>query len=142
LKLIYSHKTGRYEGMGNGYSASASTGLFTDLSPGATFDERKSCLPGVSILGDFASPTAFAGPTSTDNQIRQQIIQQSVASYLATGHRCACPYNPWHGMALPAAHRAYIRPGGAPPICYASDVTEQMISDWKYQHETEGQPQR
>ena len=42
------------------------------------------------------SPAALAqrpsGPP-TDDQVRQQIIQQSIASYLATGHPCACPYN-------------------------------------------------
>jgi hypothetical protein len=41
----------------------------------------------------FASSGTFASPASTDNQIRRQIIQQSVAAYLATGHPCACPYN-------------------------------------------------
>jgi hypothetical protein len=29
----------------------------------------------------------------TDDQIRQQIIQASVAGYQASGHPCACPYN-------------------------------------------------
>ena len=93
------------------------------------------------LLVLLASPAALTGPALTDNQIRQQIIRQSVAAYLATGHPCACPYNSARNGSACGARSAYIRPRGAKPICYPSDVTDQMISDWKYQHATEGHAQ-
>jgi hypothetical protein len=80
----------------------------------------------------------FAGPASNDNQIRQQIIQQSIAEYWATGHPCACPYNVARNGSRCGARSAYTRPGGAKPLCYLSDVTDEMISDWKHEHATEG----
>jgi hypothetical protein len=41
----------------------------------------------------LACHEAIAGPASGDNQVRREIIQQSIATYLASGHPCACPYN-------------------------------------------------
>jgi hypothetical protein len=85
---------------------------------------------------------AVAGPllASNDNQIRQQIIRQSIAEYQATGHPCVCPYNVARNGSRCCARSAYIRPGGARPLCYPSDVSHQMVSDWKRQHATGGQP--
>jgi hypothetical protein len=70
----------------------------------------------------------------TDTQIRQQIIQQSVSAYLATGHPCACPYNSARNGSSCGGRSAYSRPGGAAPLCYPSDVTDGMVADWKRQH--------
>jgi hypothetical protein len=70
----------------------------------------------------------------TDTQIRQQIIQESVSAYLATGHPCACPYNSARNGSSCGGRSAYSRPGGAAPLCYSSDVTDGMVADWKRQH--------
>ncbi len=70
----------------------------------------------------------------TDSQIRQQIIQESVAAYLATGHPCACPYNLARNGSSCGGRSAYSRPGGATPLCYPPDVTGGMVSDWKRKH--------
>jgi len=82
------------------------------------------------ILVDEAYARGF-----TDAQIRQQIIQESVSAYLATGHPCACPYNSARNGSSCGARSAYSRPGGAAPLCYPSDVTDGMVSDWKRQHQ-------
>jgi hypothetical protein len=84
-----------------------------------------------------ATQQAFAGPTPDENQIRQQIVKQSVDAYLATGHPCACPYNLTRSGSRYGARSAYSRPGGASPLCYPSDVTEQMVLDWKHHHASE-----
>ena len=71
----------------------------------------------------------------TDDQIRQKIIQESVGAYLATGHPCACPYNQARNGSSCGGRSAYSRPGGAAPLCYPADVTDQMVMQWKSQHQ-------
>ncbi|MBV8772146.1 MAG: hypothetical protein JO166_07440 [Deltaproteobacteria bacterium] len=93
------------------------------------------------LLAVLATEGAYAGPASTDNQIRRQIVQQSVADYRARGHPCACPYSLTRKGSPCGARSAYKRPGGEHPLCYPSDVTDQMISDWKRQHAEEGHAQ-
>jgi hypothetical protein len=70
----------------------------------------------------------------TDDQVRQQIIHDSVAAYLATGHPCACPYNTARNGSSCGNRSAYSRPGGAEPLCYPSDVTDGMVRDWRGRH--------
>jgi hypothetical protein len=81
----------------------------------------------------FTSP-AFAREQPDDSEIRQKIIDQSVAAYMATGHPCACPYNSARNGSSCGRRSAYSRPGGAEPLCYPSDVTDGMVADWKKQH--------
>jgi hypothetical protein len=47
-----------------------------------------------TFLAIFAAGQAVARPQPDDSQIRQQIIQESVDAYLATGHPCACGGEP------------------------------------------------
>lgn len=77
---------------------------------------------------------AFARQQPDDSEIRQKIIDQSVADYMATGHPCACPYNTRRNGSNCGGRSAYSKRGGASPICYPSDVTDEMVSDWKQQH--------
>ena len=69
-----------------------------------------------------------------DEQIRQQIIQESVTAYLATGYPCGCPYNSARDGSSCGRRSAYSRPGGASPVCYPSDVTDEMVENWKENH--------
>jgi hypothetical protein len=69
-----------------------------------------------------------------DGNIRQQIIQSSINDYRATGHPCACPYNTARNGSRCGDRSAYSRPGGAAPVCYPKDITDQMVTDWKTQH--------
>ena len=79
----------------------------------------------------LAARAADAQPTPTDDEIRQQIVVQSVGAYQATGHPCACPYNSASNGSSCGGRSAYSRPGGAAPLCYPTDVTDQMVADWK-----------
>jgi hypothetical protein len=80
----------------------------------------------VLIVLPVGNLDARDAPSFTDSQIRQQIIQESVAAYLATGHPCACPYNSARNGSSCGGRSAYSRPGGAARLCYPPDVTDGM----------------
>jgi hypothetical protein len=91
----------------------------------------------LAFLGIFATDQAVARQQPDDSDIRQQIIQESIADYKATGHPCACPYDTARNGSSCGRRSAYSRPGGAEPLCYPSDVTDGMVTDWKRQHPTQ-----
>jgi hypothetical protein len=88
----------------------------------------------VLIFLTSAIPLANPKTLRTDAQVRQEIIDQSVNNYLATGHPCACPYNSARNGSACGARSAYSRPGGASPLCYPKDVTDEMVADWRSGH--------
>jgi hypothetical protein len=79
-------------------------------------------------------PAVTLQPSQWDDQIKQAIIQQSIAAYNATGHPCACPYQADRAGHSCGQRSAYSRPGGAAPLCYPQDVTPGMIADWRKTH--------
>ena len=62
--------------------------------------------------------------------IKQKIIQQSIESYPGN---CPCPYNTARNGSRCGKRSAYNRAGGYAPICYAKDITAQMIREFKGQ---------
>lgn len=68
---------------------------------------------------------------ASDAQIRQAIIQESLASYPGN---CPCPYNVDRRGHACGRRSAYSRPGGYEPICYASDVTPDMVRNYRASH--------
>jgi hypothetical protein len=95
---------------------------------------RPTCLATFALALFVSSEGIARSPGLTDDAIRQQVIQESVAAYLATGHPCACPYNAARNGSSCGGRSAYSRRGGASPICYPSDVTDQMVDEWKRTH--------
>jgi hypothetical protein len=73
-----------------------------------------------------AASFALAVPAAaqTDAQIRQRLIRQSIAAYSGS---CPCPYSTDRAGRRCGARSAYTRPGGAAPLCYASDITPAML---------------
>ena len=59
------------------------------------------------------------------DQIIQQIISESIASYSG---KCACPYQKTSNGSRCGKRSAYSKPGGYEPICFPSDVSEEMIN--------------
>jgi hypothetical protein len=67
----------------------------------------------------------------TDNQVKDRVIAESKANYQgncpcdedtdAAGHRCG-------------RRSAHSREGGAEPICYRSEVTADMVTDYRNAH--------
>lgn len=60
--------------------------------------------------------------------IKQKIIQESINNYSGN---CPCPYNTARNGSRCGKRSAYSRDGGYAPICYAEDVTAQMIKNYK-----------
>lgn len=82
----------------------------------------------------IGSATAQRATQITDDQVRQQIVQESIAAYKATGHPCACPFDLMHNGRECGGRSAYSRPGGASPWCYPKDVSAAMVQDWRRRH--------
>lgn len=70
----------------------------------------------------------------TDEQIRQKLIQQSIATYPGN---CPCPYNAARNGSRCGKRSAWSRPGGYAPLCFSNDVTDKMVSDYRKQHPKE-----
>jgi len=70
----------------------------------------------------------------SETQIRQQIIQQSQASYPG---RCVCPYQTQdtNGHACKGRHEVIRKP--PQPICYPHQVTRAMMDDWQRLHSSQ-----
>ena len=70
----------------------------------------------------------------SDEQVRQELIRESVAAYNATGRPCACPDQLDRAGHSCGGRSGYSRPGGAAPLCYSKDVTDSMVAGWRARH--------
>jgi hypothetical protein len=64
---------------------------------------------------------------SSDVDIKRKIIQNSINSYSGN---CPCPYSLMRNGRSCGRRSAYSKPGGESPICYESDVTEEMVREY------------
>jgi hypothetical protein len=88
----------------------------------------------VAVLALFATlpgSEGFARGPQTDAEVRQAIINQSIAEYSGS---CSCPYNKAKNGSNCGGRSAYSRRGGGPPLCYAKDMTDAMVADWRRDH--------
>lgn len=87
---------------------------------------------GIAVLVSvciFMSDTAVAKSTQlTDDQVKQQIIDDSIASYPGV---CACPFNRARNGSSCGRRSAWSKAGGYAPVCYKKEVTKEMINDWR-----------
>ncbi len=67
----------------------------------------------------------------TDAQIRRILIDESIAAYEGS---CPCPYSRARNGSLCGKRSAYSRPGGAEPLCYAKDVTNNRVHEYRQAH--------
>lgn len=66
-------------------------------------------------------------PHLSSARVRQLIIAESLRSY---GGSCPCPYNVDRAGRRCGGRSAYSRPGGASPVCYASDVSDADVEHY------------
>jgi hypothetical protein len=102
------------------------------------------CIKIFSIILDFIWPLAclltllpnlgFARDLLSDDEIAIAIVRESRQEYYSTGHPCACPDDHMRNGRVCGNVSAYIRPGGAQPLCYVRDVTPTMILHYRAQH--------
>jgi hypothetical protein len=67
----------------------------------------------------------------TDVAIIALIVAASVALYKASGKPCACPEDTMRNGRRCGDMSAYVRGGGAKPLCYPHDITASMISQYR-----------
>ncbi len=63
-----------------------------------------------------------------DAQIRKILIEESIAAYSGT---CPCPYSTMRNGRSCGRRSAYSREGGEAPLCYAKDVTAEMVTAYR-----------
>ena len=67
----------------------------------------------------------------SDPQIRQILIDESIAAY---DGNCPCPYSTARNGSRCGKRSAYSRPGGAAPLCFAKDVSADMVREYRDAH--------
>jgi hypothetical protein len=77
-------------------------------------------LPYHSVFGESGS-----------EEIRQQMIRESIASYPGN---CPCPYNLARNGSRCGKRSAWSRRGGYSPLCYPTDISDSMVKDYKKSH--------
>ena len=81
-----------------------------------------------ALIASLALTCAAAGAELSDEEIRQILIEQSRAQYAGS---CACPYHFDRAGHLCGRRSAYTKPGGSAPLCFASDVTAEMVEKYR-----------
>ena len=75
----------------------------------------------------FISPFAIAQSMS-DQEVRKQMIRESISSYSGS---CPCPYNITRNGSRCGGRSAYSKPGGAEPLCYERDISDEMVKAFR-----------
>ncbi|MGC5780822.1 hypothetical protein [Methylobacterium sp. NFXW15] len=71
---------------------------------------------------------AKASPALRDAAITKLLIERSIADYPGP---CACPCQSARNGSSCGKQATYVRPGGYAPLCYARDVTPEMIAAYR-----------
>jgi hypothetical protein len=84
------------------------------------------------VVGCLAlSAVALGADALSDAQIRELIVQESIQSYPGN---CPCPFNADSAGRRCGGRSAYSRAGGYAPICYAKEVTDEQVRDYRARH--------
>lgn len=91
------------------------------------------CLLSFFLMPLLLSNIATAKGTVSDAQVKQAIIDESIAAYPGT---CACPFNSARNGIACGGRSAWSKAGGYSPICYKKEVTKEMVKQWRDSHST------
>jgi len=64
----------------------------------------------------------------SDNEIRELMIARSISNYSGS---CPCPYNRARNGSNCGKRSAYSKPGGYSPLCYKSDISDEMVEEFR-----------
>jgi hypothetical protein len=67
----------------------------------------------------------------TDAQVTELIMQESQRAYSGN---CPCPYNVDQAGRRCSGRSEWSRPGGAQPICYASEISDEQVRRYRERH--------
>lgn len=76
----------------------------------------------------YLAQAQSGGSQLSDEQVRRILIERSIASYSGS---CPCPYNRARNGSRCGKRSAYSRPGGASPLCYPQDISEDMVQRFR-----------
>ncbi|MFA3762564.1 hypothetical protein V1951_01715 [Yersinia sp. 2544 StPb PI] len=76
----------------------------------------------------FSFPTSAKVTNSSDDHVKQMIINESIESYPGN---CPCPFNSASNGSSCGKRSAWSRAGGYSPICYKKEVTKEMVTEWR-----------
>lgn len=84
-------------------------------------------------IADASSRHAVSKPELglPDAEVRQLLVRRSKAGYPGA---CPCPDSTDSAGRRCGKRSAYSKPGGAAPLCYPADVTDEMIRDYRKQN--------
>lgn len=71
---------------------------------------------------------SVAGAAPSDAEIRKLLVSESREAYSKS---CPCPYDTDRAGRRCGKRSAYSRPGGEAPLCFDSDVTQEMIEAYR-----------
>lgn len=87
---------------------------------------------GIALIAVLLGGAAVNAQSSlTDPQIRQTLINRSIARYSG---RCPCPYNVARNGSICGGRSAYSRSGGRAPMCYLEDVPQSKVDNYRRSH--------
>ncbi|TBG89376.1 SH3 domain-containing protein [Rhizobium leguminosarum bv. viciae] len=108
-----------------------STALLSDERPSTPQpDQREQRASKGADTQTGADPVTPTMPQISDSIVIQRIIAESISIYPGS---CACPYNTDRGGRRCGKRSAYNRGGGYAPICFAGDVSPDMIQSFRQQ---------
>lgn len=67
-------------------------------------------------------------PSISNATIKKILIEKSIENYPGN---CPCPYHAARNGSRCGGRSAYSKYGGASPLCYDSDVSNEMVSDYR-----------
>lgn len=70
-------------------------------------------------------------PALSAAAIAKLLISESIAAYPGP---CACPYQSARNGSSCGKRAAYVRPGGYAPLCFAKDITPEMVAEYRASH--------
>lgn len=94
---------------------------------------RKAISLFLPVLAALFLVTGSLNAAQSKDDIRQQIIDASIESYPGN---CPCPYNSMRNGRQCGGRSAWSKDGGYSPICYKKEVTEEMIEEWRAEHDS------
>ena len=80
---------------------------------------------------DRFAEKAAAKKRLSDAQVKKLLIDESIAAY---DGNCPCPYSRARNGSRCGRRSAHSREGGAAPLCFAADVSAEMVEAYRQEH--------
>ena len=93
--------------------------------------KRLAVLSFLLLAEGAASALDGSSAGTSAEEIAKQLIADSISSYPGP---CACPYQNARNGSSCGKRAAYVRPGGYAPLCFAKDITPEMVANYRASH--------